>query len=130
MGTTAANVNVSPLAIAPSPLPAAPPAPSTKPPATRGTGKVIKELGIDVEVVNKVQEGRPHVVDMLKNHEIDFIVNTTEGKQAIADSFLIRRTALQNKVVYTTTMAGGRASVAAIQHGEDRSVRSLQKLHG
>ena len=97
--------------------------------ATRGTAKVISDAGMEVEVVNKVLEGRPHIVDMLKNHEVDFIVNTTEGKQAIADSFTIRRTALQNKVCYTTTMAGGYASVEALRHGKDRSVHSLQSLH-
>lgn len=96
--------------------------------ATRGSAKVIQEAGLEVQVVNKVLEGRPHIVDMLKNQEVDFIINTTEGKQAIADSFMIRRTALQNKVCYTTTMAGGRASVAALNHGEDRSVHSLQSL--
>jgi len=97
--------------------------------ATRGTAQVLMDAGIEVEVVNKVLEGRPHIVDMLKNHEVDFIVNTTEGKQAIADSFTIRRTALQNKVCYTTTMAGGYASMEALRHGKDRSVRSLQSLH-
>jgi carbamoyl-phosphate synthase large subunit len=96
--------------------------------ATRGSAAVIRDAGMEVEVVNKVAEGRPHIVDMLKNEEIDFIINTTEGKQAIADSFAIRRTALQNKVCYTTTMAGGRASVAALRHGEDTSVHSLQGL--
>jgi carbamoyl-phosphate synthase large subunit len=96
--------------------------------ATQGSAKVINEAGMEVQRVNKVQEGRPHIVDMLKNHDVDFIVNTTEGKQAIADSYLIRRTALQNKVCYTTTMAGGRASVAALRHGEDRTVHSLQDL--
>ena len=96
--------------------------------ATQGSAKVISEAGMEVQLVNKVQEGRPHIVDMLKNHDVDFIVNTTEGKQAIADSYLIRRTALQNKVCYTTTMAGGRASVAALRHGEDRTVHSLQDL--
>tara|TARA_B100000405_G_scaffold294400_1_gene247481 strand:+ start:112 stop:738 length:627 start_codon:yes stop_codon:yes gene_type:complete len=97
--------------------------------ATRGTAHVLKTAGIDVEVVNKVLEGRPHIVDMLKNQQVDFIVNTTEGKQAIADSFAIRRTALQNKVCYTTTMAGGYASLEALRHGDDRSVHSLQSLH-
>ena len=96
--------------------------------ATQGSAKIISEAGMEVQLVNKVQEGRPHIVDMLKNHDVDFIVNTTEGKQAIADSYLIRRTALQNKVCYTTTMAGGRASVAALRHGEDRTVHSLQDL--
>jgi carbamoyl-phosphate synthase large subunit len=96
--------------------------------ATQGSAKVIREAGMNVQLVKKVQEGRPHIVDMLKNREVDFIVNTTEGKQATADSYLIRRTALQNKVCYTTTMAGGRASVAALRHGEDRTVHSLQDL--
>ncbi len=96
--------------------------------ATRGTGNMLKQALVDVKIVNKVQEGRPHIVDMLKNHEISFIVNTTEGKQAIADSFEIRRTALQNKVCYTTTIAGGKASVEALMHGEDVTVRSLQSL--
>ena len=97
--------------------------------ATRGTAKVISDAGMEVDVVNKVLEGRPHIVDMLKNHEVDFIVNTTEGKQAIADSFTIRRTALQNKVCYTTTMAGGYASLEALRHGKDYSIHSLQSLH-
>ena len=97
--------------------------------ATGGSAREIVRAGMAVEIVNKVNEGHPHVVDMLKNQEIDFIINTTEGKQAIADSFAIRRTALQHKVCYTTTMAGGRASIAALRHGHDVSVRSLQDLH-
>ncbi len=97
--------------------------------ATSGTARAIAAAGIDVRVVNKVLEGRPHIVDMLKNQEVDFIINTTEGKQAIADSFAIRRTALQNKVFYTTTISGGEACVAAIRHGEDYSVTSLQDWH-
>jgi carbamoyl-phosphate synthase large subunit len=96
--------------------------------ATRGSAEIISAAGHEVKVVNKVAEGRPHILDMLKNLEVDFIVNTTEGKQAIADSFMIRRTALQNKVCYTTTMAGGSASVEALRHGEDTSVHSLQGL--
>ena len=97
--------------------------------ATRGTASALRALGIEVQQVNKVAEGRPHIVDMLKNGDVDFIVNTTEGRQAIADSFTIRRTALQNKVCYTTTMAGGRASIDALRHGRDVSVRSLQDLY-
>ena len=97
--------------------------------ATRGSARTIADAGMDVQIVNKVIEGRPHVVDMLKNNQIDFIINTTEGKQAIADSFTIRRTALQQKVCYTTTMAGGRASIAAVRHGADISVHRLQDLH-
>ncbi len=97
--------------------------------ATRGTAKAIREAGFEVEVVNKVLEGRPHIVDMLKNEEIDFIVNTTEGKQAIADSFTIRSTALRHKVYYTTTMAGGRASCLALGFEGNLVVRRLQELH-
>ena len=97
--------------------------------ATQGTARVLEENGIPCRTVNKVLEGRPHAVDLLKNEEIDFIVNTTEGKQAIADSYTIRRTALQHKVPYTTTMAGAKATVLAIRepHGDD--VNCLQDLH-
>jgi carbamoyl-phosphate synthase large subunit len=106
--------------------------------ATRGTARVLKAADIECEVVNKVTEGRPDVADMLKNEQIDLIVNTTEGRQSIADSAVIRRLALQNKVCYTTTLAGGEAFCIAIRHqrGEDGSgtggeitVRCLQDLH-
>ena len=80
--------------------------------------------------VNKVLEGRPHIVDMLKNDEISFIVNTTEGSQAIADSFTIRRTALQHKVCYTTTVTGAQAICLAIENDEKSTVRRLQDIHG
>ncbi len=98
--------------------------------ATRGTAKVLGDAGISVAVVNKVLEGRPHIVDMLKNDEIDYIVNTTEGKQAIADSASIRRSALQKKVCYTTTVAAAEAFCEALAFGEERQVRRLQDLHG
>ena len=97
--------------------------------ATRGSAKVLRQAGLEVDIVNKVQEGRPHVVDMLKNHEVNFIVNTTEGKQAIADSYAIRRTALQHKVYNATTMAGARACIDAVRHGDHISVYRLQDLH-
>ena len=97
--------------------------------ATRGTGKVLKDAGIVVKVVNKVAEGRPHIVDALKNDEVDLIVNTTEGKQAIADSYAIRRTALQHKVYNATTIAGARACIEAVRHGEHYDVHRLQDLH-
>ncbi len=96
--------------------------------ATRGSARIIEAAGLAVETINKVQEGRPDVRDMLKNRSVDFIINTTEGKQAIADSFEIRRLALQYKVCYTTTMAGGRASIAVLQHGEESTVYRLQDL--
>jgi carbamoyl-phosphate synthase large subunit len=97
--------------------------------ATRGTGRVIADAGMEVELINKVAEGRPHIVDALKNGEVDFIVNTTEGKQAIADSFQIRRSALQHKVYNTTTMAGAQACVLALQYQSERTVNRLQDLH-
>jgi carbamoyl-phosphate synthase large subunit len=97
--------------------------------ATRGTCEYLLEHSIDCEMVNKVMEGRPHVVDLIKNGEIKFIVNTTEGAQAIADSFSIRREALQRKVSYTTTIAGGRATLRALDHENDYTVHSLQQLH-
>jgi carbamoyl-phosphate synthase large subunit len=97
--------------------------------ATRGTARAIKDADIEVDVVNKVTEGRPDIADLLKNDKIDLIVNTTEGRQAIADSATIRRLALQNKVVYTTTLAGGEAFCEAIRFGQATQVRRLQDLH-
>jgi len=97
--------------------------------ATRGTAKVIADAGIPVEIVNKVMEGRPHIVDMLKNDEIDLIVNTTEGRQAIADSATIRSTALRHRVYCTTTLASAMALHEALLFGGDISVNSLQDLH-
>jgi carbamoyl-phosphate synthase large subunit len=97
--------------------------------ATRGTANAITAAGVACGVVNKVQEGRPDVVDLLKNDEIALIVNTTEGKQAIADSFTIRRSALQRKVPYATTMAFARAIVVALERGDVSNVSRLQDLH-
>jgi len=97
--------------------------------ATRGTARFLQEHAIACESVNKVIEGRPHVVDLIKNNEITFVVNTTEGAQAIADSFSIRRETLQRKISYTTTIAGGRATLRALDHENDYTVHSLQQLH-
>jgi len=97
--------------------------------ATEGTAKVIEDAGCDVEVVNKVQEGRPHIVDMIKNDKIDLIVNTTEGRQAIADSAAIRSSAEQHGVYYTTTLAGGEAVCMALEKQGDIKVHRLQDLH-
>ncbi|MGB1907016.1 MAG: carbamoyl-phosphate synthase large subunit, partial [Spongiibacter sp.] len=97
--------------------------------ATRGTYKVLTDAGLACQRVNKVLEGRPHIVDMVKNGDIDLIINTTEGKQAIADSSLIRRSALANKVSYTTTLAGAEAICQALVYGEERTVRRLQDVH-
>jgi carbamoyl-phosphate synthase large subunit len=82
--------------------------------ATRGTAQYLKDKGLKVEIVNKVLEGRPHIVDAMKNGEIALVLNTTEGSQAISDSYTIRRTALLNKIPYYTTVAGSRAAVQSI----------------
>jgi carbamoyl-phosphate synthase large subunit len=97
--------------------------------ATRGTADTLRAAGVPCETVKKVAEGRPHVVDMIKNGEIEFIVNTTEGKQAIADSFAIRRSALQSKIKYTTTLAGGFAAASAFACDKQWQVVPLQILH-
>ncbi len=97
--------------------------------ATRGTAQALEAAGVPCRRVNKVTEGRPHIVDMLKNDEISLIVNTTEGKQAIADSFTIRRTALKRKVAYATTLAGAQAMVMALRGPGSGEVYRLQDLH-
>ncbi len=96
--------------------------------ATRGTAKILRDAGLEVSVVNKVLEGRPHIVDAIKNGEVQLVFNTTEGAQALADSLSIRRTALQQKVPYYTTIAGAAAStqaIAALRQG-DLDVQALQ----
>jgi len=98
--------------------------------ATRGTRDWLSAHGVECAVVNKVLEGRPHIVDLIKDGEIAFIVNTTEGKAAIADSFSIRREALQNRITYSTTVAGARALVHSLDFRDSNTVSSLQELHG
>jgi carbamoyl-phosphate synthase large subunit len=97
--------------------------------ATGGTAKMIQAAGIKCRVVNKVKEGRPHIVDMIKNDEIVLIVNTTEGRSAISDSYAIRREALMHSVCYSTTLSGGRAICQAMSHREIGEVYRLQTLH-
>jgi len=97
--------------------------------ATTGTARALREAGIEVKRVNKVREGRPHIVDAIKNGQVQLIINTTEGRKAIADSTQIRQSALQTKVTYTTTLAGGEAFCRAIKFGPERTVRRLQDLH-
>ena len=97
--------------------------------ATHGTCDYLRAEGLDCEPINKVLEGRPHIVDLIKNGEIVYIINTTEGKQAIADSFSIRREALQHRITYSTTVAGARALVGALDHDGAGPVHSLQELH-
>jgi carbamoyl-phosphate synthase large subunit len=97
--------------------------------STRGTASALQQAGVHCGIVNKVYEGRPHIVDMIKNNEIDFIINTTEGKQSIADSYTIRASALQQKVSYTTTIAGAHATVRALARLDNDVVNRLQDLH-
>src|SRR5690606_15538784 len=97
--------------------------------ATRGTAAFLRDNGLECEVVNKVIEGRPHIVDLIKNGEIAYIVNTTEGRQAISDSFSIRREALQARVTYSTTVAGAKALLHSLDFRDSGPVWSLQELH-
>jgi carbamoyl-phosphate synthase large subunit len=97
--------------------------------ATHGTAGVLETAGVACHRINKVTEGRPHIVDMIKNNEVNLIINTAEGKQAIKDSYAIRREALLRKVSYTTTMAGAEATSLALQYLDAGEVRSLQQLH-
>ncbi len=100
--------------------------------ATRGTAQFLDNKGLPVEVINKVAEGRPHIVDLIKNKEIVFVINTVSGAQAQKDSFSIRRSALQYGVPYTTTVAGARAVVYAIESLKKKkmSIKSVQEYHG
>ncbi len=97
--------------------------------ATKGTAVALNANGLKVASVNKVAEGRPHIVDMIKNGDISFIVNVTEDKRAVADSYEIRRSALQNKVTYYTTIAGAKAACVGMAHMQELTVESLQDLH-
>jgi len=97
--------------------------------ATGGTAEYLKAQGIPCTVVLKVNEGRPNTVDMIKNGQIQLVINTTEGKQAISDSFTLRRQALQHRVTYYTTMAGAKAACYALGELDAGDVVSLQDLH-
>jgi carbamoyl-phosphate synthase large subunit len=97
--------------------------------ATGGTCDALIAAGVPCQRINKVMEGRPHVVDLIKNDEITFIVNTTEGRQAINDSYSIRREALQHRLTYSTTLSGARAIVHALDFGAIDTVYSLKQLH-
>ncbi|HEY8095309.1 MAG TPA: carbamoyl-phosphate synthase large subunit [Methylobacter sp.] len=97
--------------------------------ATGGTARFLKDAGIPCEVVYKVNEGRPNTVDMIKNDQIQLIINTTEGTKAISDSFTMRREALQHRVTYYTTMAGARAACYALGELDAGDVNCLQDLH-
>jgi carbamoyl-phosphate synthase large subunit len=97
--------------------------------ATRGTAAAIAAAGIPVTTVNKVTEGRPHVVDMIKNGEVSLVINTVEEKRnAITDSRSIRTTALASRVTQYTTIAGAVAAVEGMRQGDELTVYDLQGL--
>lgn len=96
--------------------------------ATRGTACALQAAGIECEFINKVNEGRPHIVDSIKNDKIAFIINTTQGRQAIADSNAIRGSAVQHKVCYTTTLSGAKAQVMALAYQKNYNIMSIQAL--
>lgn len=98
--------------------------------ATRGTAAALSAAGLEVTPVNKVMEGRPHIVDMIKNGEVVMIINTVDERRAsIQDSYSIRRSALQGRVTYFTTMAGARAACTGMRDMQEMRVYSVQKLH-
>ncbi len=97
--------------------------------ATHGTCQLLRKAGVFCESVNKVIEGRPHIVDRIKSREIDFIINTTEGAQAIADSASIRTEALKQSVHYSTTLAGAAATIAAFEYVKNPEIYALSELH-
>ena len=95
--------------------------------ATKGTAEALKDTKINVKIINKVLEGRPHIVDAILNKEIDMIINTTEGRQSIKDSFSIRRSALEHSIFFTTTISGGFAIVESLEKGvENWEYKPLQ----
>jgi len=97
--------------------------------ATHGTAAALEAAGVACEHVNKVREGRPHVVDLIKNEEVSLVVNTTEGKQAILESNSIRREAVFHKVTYYTTIAAAKATIIALDYLDSADVNKLQDLH-
>jgi carbamoyl-phosphate synthase large subunit len=97
--------------------------------ATHGTAEALTAAGVSCRRANKVREGRPHIVDMIKNGEISLIVNTTEGKQAIQESLSIRAAAVRKKVTYYTTLGAAVATCEALEHLDDSDVNCLQDLH-
>ena len=99
--------------------------------ATKGTAFYLQQHGIKTESVNKVLEGRPHCVDLIKSNEIDFVINTVTGAKAQKDSFSIREAALQHNVPFTTTISGAKAAINAIEVmlKKEINIRSIQEYH-
>ena len=100
--------------------------------ATRGTSEYLWKHGIKNKKVNKVREGRPHIVDLIKNGKIDLVINTTNNKKAVSESYSIRRAAVTFNIPYTTTLAGARATALAIKalSGKEPEVKTIQEYHG
>ena len=96
--------------------------------ATKGTASVIKNMGFKVSQIKKVIEGRPNIVDLMKNKEVNLVINTTEGRESILDSASIRRTALDEKICCTTTIKGAKAICEVITKKVDWSYRKLQDI--
>lgn len=97
--------------------------------ATRGTGKAFEEAGVECQIVNKVSEGRPHIVDLIIDDQADLVINTTSNNSTVKDSYTIRREALMHKVTYFTNISSARAMVAAHKAHAEMSVSKLQDLH-
>ena len=95
--------------------------------ATSGTARILQSANINCDVVNKVESGRPHIVDRICNGDVQLVVNTTEGEQAISDSFTIRRSAVERGICYTTTLAGAEAVCKALETREMGDVVCLQE---
>ena len=97
--------------------------------ATDGTQQAISAAGISCARINKLQQGQPHILDEIKNDGISLVINTTDGKQAIADSYYIRQQALGRKIPYTTTLSGAIAICAALSYSASGPVYRLSDIH-
>ena len=99
--------------------------------ATRGTASFLNSHNIDVEVIKKVKEGSPHIVDSLLSNNINLVINTTKTQGSIRDSYSIRRTSLMNNIPYYTTIAGAKVAVDAIESLKNKTltVQSIQSIH-
>jgi len=95
--------------------------------STTGTAATLQQYNVSCELVNKVEAGRPNIVDRMRNNEIQLVINTTEGEKAIADSYTIRRSAVEKNICYTTTLAGAEAVCLAIETADSGDVVCLQE---
>jgi carbamoyl-phosphate synthase large subunit len=100
--------------------------------ATKGTADFFAEYGIEAEIVNKVYEGRPNAIDLIKNKKVDLVINTSSGKLTIRDSSSLRQATILYNLPYTTTLAGAKAMAQAMREmqGQGMNVRSLQEYYG